>query len=126
AGAHCLAEAIGGLYGHPHGYCCATSMFLIMEYNLSTSRVKYARLAQAFGIERNMRADDELARLAIEHIRRLNRSLKVPRLSTLVNAPALDPPGWKAEQNPSPPSNPRPAGAAAFKSMLARELARQA
>ena len=126
AGVHCLAEAIGGLYGHPHGYCCADSMPPIMEYNLSTSREKYARLAQAFGIERNMRADAELARLAIEHIRRLNGSLKVPPLSTLINASDLDLLGWKAEQNTSTPSNPRPAGAAAFTSMLARELARPA
>jgi alcohol dehydrogenase len=126
AGAHCLAEAIGGLYGHPHGYCCANSMPPIMEYNLPTSREKYARLAQAFGIERNMRADDELARLAIEHVRRLNRGLKVPRLSTLIKVSDLDLLGWKAEQNTSTPSNPRPAGAAAFKSMLVRELARQA
>jgi alcohol dehydrogenase len=126
AGAHCLAEAIGGLYGHPHGYCCADSMPPIMEYNLSTSREKYARLAQAFGIERNMRADAELARLAIDHIRHLNRSLEVPRLATLINASDLDLLGRKAEQNTSTPSNPRPANAAAFKSMLARELARQA
>ena len=26
SGAHALAEAMGGLYGHPHGYCCAVSM----------------------------------------------------------------------------------------------------
>jgi alcohol dehydrogenase len=126
AGAHCLAEAIGGLYGHPHGYCCANSMPPIMEYNLPTSGEKYARLAQAFGIERNMRTDDELARLAIEHIRSLNRGLKVPHLSTLLNVSDLDVLGWKAEQNTSTPSNPRPADAAAFKNMLARELARQA
>ncbi len=69
AGAHCLAEAMGGLYGHPHGYCCAVSMPPIMEYNLGVSGAKYARLAQTFGIEREGRSDDDLARLAIEFIR---------------------------------------------------------
>jgi len=123
AGAHCLAEAIGGLYGHPHGYCCANSMPPIMEYNMPVSKAKYARLAQAFGIERKMRSDQELARLAIEHIRHLNRALKVPPLSSLINAADLDLRGLKAQQNTSAPSNPRPADAAAFKSMLARELA---
>lgn len=73
-----------------------------------------------------MRADDELARLAIEHIRHLNRSLKVPLLSALINVTDLDLLGSMAEQNTSAPSNPRPAGAAAFTSMLAHELARQA
>jgi alcohol dehydrogenase len=126
AGAHCLAEAIGGLYGHPHGYCCATSMPPIMEYNLPVSREKYARLAHAFGIERTMRGDDELARLAIGHIRRLNRCLQVPPLAKLIDAADLDLLGQKAQQNTSTPSNPRPADAAAFATMLARELARGA
>lgn len=126
AGAHCLAEAIGGLYGHPHGYCCANSMPPIMEYNLPTSREKYARLAQAFGIERKMRGDDELAWLAIDHIRQLNRRLEVPPLAEQINTEDLDLLGQKAQQNTSTPSNPRPADAAAFTAMLARELARKA
>ena len=125
AGAHCLAEAIGGLYGHPHGYCCAASMPPIMEYNLPTSKGKYARLANAFGIERTMRSDEELARLAIAHIRKLNRKLKVPPLAALVSAGDLGLLGQKAQQNTSAPSNPRPADAAAFTGMLARELARK-
>jgi alcohol dehydrogenase len=126
AGAHCLAEAIGALYGHPHGYCCANSMPPIMEYNLPVSREKYARLARAFGIGRQMRSDDELARLAIDHIRRLNRTLQVPPLLEQINAADLDLLGQKAQQNTSTPSNPRPADAAAFTSMLSRELARGA
>ena len=124
AGVHCLAEAIGGLYGHPHGYCCADSMPPIMEYNLPVSKEKYARLAYVFGFERGLRGDGELARLAIEHIRRLNRNLKVPPLSALISAGDLDLLGQKAQQNTSTPSNPRPADAASFRAMLARELAR--
>ena len=124
AGAHCLAEAIGGLYGHPHGYCCADSMPPIMEYNMPVSKEKYARLAYVFGFERGLRGDGELARLAIEHIRRLNRNLKVPPLSALINPGDLDLLGQKAQQNTSTPSNPRPADAASFRAMLARELAR--
>jgi alcohol dehydrogenase class IV len=125
AGAHCLAEAIGGLYGHPHGYCCADSMPPIMEYNLPVSKGKYARLAHAFGIERQMRSDEELARQAIGYIRGLNRSLKVPPMSALISAADLDLLGQKAQQNTSTPSNPRLADAAAFKNMLSRELARR-
>jgi alcohol dehydrogenase len=122
AGAHCLAEAIGGLYGHPHGYCCAASMPPIMEYNLPVSAGKYARLAQAFGIEREGRTDDELAGLAIAFIRRLNHDLKVPAMSELIRAEDLALLGLKAEQNTSTPSNPRDADAQAFEAMFAREL----
>ena len=122
AGAHCLAEAIGGLYGHPHGYCCAVSMPPIMEYNLEVSAGKYARLAQAFGIEREGRSDGELARLAIEFIRQLNHDLKVPAMSELILVGDLSLLGRKAEQNTSTPSNPRDADAEAFQAMFAREL----
>jgi alcohol dehydrogenase len=124
AGAHCLAEAMGGLYGHPHGYCCAVSMPPIMEYNLGVSGGKYARLAQSFGIDREGRSDDELARLAIEFIRQLNQDLQVPAMGELIAAEDLPLLGRKAEQNTSTPSNPRDADGPAFEAMFARELER--
>ena len=124
AGAHCLAEAIGGLYGHPHGYCCARSMPPIMEYNMPAAVAKYARLAGAFGIDRHGRTDDELAALAVGFVRRLNDDLGVPPMRDLVRAADLDLLGQKAEQNTSTPSNPRPASAADFTAMFAAEIAR--
>ena len=73
-----------------------------------------------------MRSDAELARLAIEYIRDLNRRLDVPPLPEQIDPADLDLLGQKAQQNTSAPSNPRPADAAAFTGMLARELARKA
>jgi alcohol dehydrogenase len=122
AGVHCLAEAIGGLYGHPHGYCCANSMPPVMAYNLPVSSEKYARLAHAFGIATGSYDNAELARLAIEHIRQLNHDLDVPPMRQLIRAEDLQLLGQKAEQNTSTPSNPRAAGAAAFTAMFAREI----
>jgi len=122
AGGHCLAEAIGGLYGHPHGYCCANSMPPIMEYNLPVSTDKYARLAHAFAIAPDRSSDAELALLAIEFIRQLNRDLAIPPMRQLIRAEDLQLLGQKAEQNTSTPSNPRPADAAAFTAMFAREI----
>jgi alcohol dehydrogenase len=125
AGAHCLAEAIGGLYGHPHGYCCADSMPPIMEYNLPVSTEKYARLAHAFGIAPDGSSETELALRAIEYIRKLNRHLDVPPMRQLIRAEDLELLGQKAEQNTSSPSNPRAADAAAFTAMFAREIGRR-
>ena len=122
AGAYCLAEAIGGLYGHPHGYCCARSMPSIMEYNLPVSTDKYARLAQAFGVAPGLGDDAELARLAVEFVRRLNRDLGVLPMRQLIRVEDLELLGPKAEQNTSTPSNPRPADAAAFTAMFASEI----
>ncbi|HEY2688432.1 MAG TPA: iron-containing alcohol dehydrogenase [Streptosporangiaceae bacterium] len=126
AGAHCLAEAIGGLYGHPHGYCCADSMPPIMEYNLPVSAAKYARLAGAFGLGSRDASETVLARLAIEFIRQLNRDLGVPPMRKLIRAEDLTLLGEKAEQNTSTPSNPRPADAAAFTAMFTREYSASA
>ncbi|HEY6276234.1 MAG TPA: iron-containing alcohol dehydrogenase [Streptosporangiaceae bacterium] len=122
AGAHCLAEAIGGLYGHPHGYCCARSMPPIMDYNLPVSSAKYARLADAFGLAAGQASNPERARLAIAFIRQLNEDLGVPPMRQLIRAEDLNLLGEKAEQNTSTPSNPRAADAAAFTAMFAREL----
>ena len=124
SGAHCLAEAIGGLYGHPHGYCCALSMPPIMEYNLPVCEEKYARLALAMGVERNGASDAALAQSAIDQVRLLNRDLQVPSLQTLIRIEDLDLLGDKAALNTSRPSNPRDADAAAFRDMFARELSR--
>ena len=126
AGVHCLAEAIGGLYGHPHGYCCAACMPPVMDYNLPVSTDRYARLARAFGVGGQAHGEEDLARLAIDFIRQLNNDLDVPPLSRLLHASDLVLLGEKAQQNTSAPSNPRPADAAAFTGMFARELDRAA
>jgi alcohol dehydrogenase len=123
AGVHCLAEAIGGLYGHPHGYCCADSMPPVMDYNLPACSEKYARLAHAFGVTADGASHEELAGHAIEFIRQLNHDLEVPPMRQLIRAEDLVLLGQKAEQNTSTPSNPRDVDAAAFTEMFTRELA---
>lgn len=123
SGAHALAEAMGGLYGHPHGYCCAVAMPVIMEYNLPVCADKYARLAFALGVDIPGASEDRLAEAAIQSIRELNRDLEVPTMSALIRSEDLDVLGEKAVQNTSTPSNPRAATAADYRTMFAREIA---
>jgi len=122
SGAHALAEAMGGLYGHPHGYCCAVSMPPIMEYNLPVSTEKYARLAVALGADHPGLMPTQLAGTAIAAIRDLNADLGVPSMRDLIRAEDLDVLAGKAEANTSTPSNPRAAMAADYRRMFAREL----
>jgi alcohol dehydrogenase len=122
SGAHALAEAMGGLYGHPHGYCCAVSLPVIMAYNMPVCAQKYARLAVALGADAAGATDARLAATAIDAIRALNRDLDIPPMSTLIRAGDLDVLGDKAAQNTSSPSNPRAATAADYREMFAREL----
>jgi alcohol dehydrogenase len=122
SGAHALAEAMGGLYGHPHGYCCAVSMPPIMTYNLPVSAEKYARLAVALGIDNPGLSQTQLAEAAIGAIRDMNADLRVPPMRDLISAEDLDVLAQKAEANTSTPSNPRTATAADYRVMFAREL----
>jgi alcohol dehydrogenase class IV len=122
SGAHALAEAMGGLYGHPHGYCCAVSLPVIMAYNMPVCARKYARLAVALGADAAGATDAQLAATAIAAVRALNRDLDIPPMSTLIRAEDLDVLGDKAAQNTSSPSNPRAATAADYREMFAREL----
>jgi hypothetical protein len=94
AGAHCLAEAIGGLYGHPHGCCCANSMPPVMEYNLPVSAGKYARLANAFGIASGGRSDSETCPAGHR-----------------TDPPAQPRPGCADHARTHPPRGPEPSGA---------------
>jgi alcohol dehydrogenase len=124
AGCHCLAESIGAVYDHPHGVCCAVTMPVIMDYNLEVSAKKYARLAQAFGFEREDRTDIDLAREAIGYVRELNRDLAMPALAELISRDDLELLSEKAEANTSRPSNPRDARAVDFRAMLQGAMTR--
>lgn len=126
SGCHCLAEAIGAVYDHPHGVCCAATMPAIMEYNLPYVGDRYARLAAAFGIETTGMDDETAGRAAIDEVRRLNVELGIPELGELIDASDLDLLSEKAAANTSAPSNPRPVDAAAFRVMFAAALPAEA
>ena len=122
SGAHALAEAMGGLYGHPHGYCCAVSLPPIMKFNLPVSAEKYARLAFALDVGQPGADEGELAQAAVDAICELNRVLDIPTMSELIRAEDLDILAEKAVRNTSAPSNPRAADAAAYREMFAAEI----
>src|SRR5260370_6579122 len=123
SGAHALAEAMGGLYGHPHGYCCAVSMPAIMAYNMSFSSEKYARLAAALGADHPGLSETQLAQAAIGAIRQLNADLEVPPMRALIRPQDLDILAAQTPPNTTPPSTPPKATAIDFRGMFARELA---
>src|SRR5262249_60981396 len=106
AGAHCLAEAIGGLYGHPHGYCCAASMPPIMEYNLPVSADKYARLAHAFGLTAGGSPREERAPVRPPVAPELNHRLAPAPPWRPTRAAGARRRGAQARREPRPPPAP--------------------
>lgn len=122
AGCHSIAEAVGALYDHPHGVCCAVGLPMIMDYNLPVSRDKYIRLAQAFGINTSELDEEGSAQAAIDYVRELNRSLGIPPLSALIDLADLELLSEKAYANTSTPSNPRAAGVTEFRGIFLHEV----
>lgn len=81
ASVHCMAEALGSMYDAPHGMCNAILLPFVMEYNLPSSEVKYARVARAMGIEEK---DDHIAAMeGIAHIKRLSKEIGLPGIKSL-------------------------------------------
>jgi len=122
SGCHCLAEAIGAVYDHPHGVCCAVTLPLIMDHNREVSQEKYARLAGAFGIDGHGLSQADLASQAIQFVRGLNSELGIPTLPELIREADLDVLAEKANANTSRPSNPRDVDEAGFRAMFAQAL----
>lgn len=73
---HGMSHATGGLAGIHHGL--ANSIFLPwgMEYNFEKCVPRYARVASLLGIQKGSMAEEEVARLGIESIKKLRLELK--------------------------------------------------
>jgi alcohol dehydrogenase len=126
AGCHSIAEAVGAVYDHSHGVCCAVGLPMIMDYNFEVSKAKYVRLAMAFGIDVSGLSQDDIARSAVEYVRALNARLAIPTLTELIVASEVELLAAKAYANTSTPSNPRPASVSDFQAIFEHELQRDA
>jgi alcohol dehydrogenase len=124
SGCHSIAEAIGAVYDHAHGVCCAIGLPMIMRFNLPASTDKYARLAHAFALDTSDLDADEAAQRAIDYVRDRSVGLGIPALADLIDEADLDLLAEKAFANTSTPSNPLSPDVAAFREMFADELAR--
>lgn len=122
AGCHSIAEAIGAVYDHPHGVCCAIGLPMIMAFNMPSSQDKYVRLTQAFGIDTSGLDTAGKAQAAIDYVRERNGRIGIPLLADLIMGEDLDPLAEKAYANTSTPSNPLLPDIQAFRFMFEREL----
>jgi alcohol dehydrogenase class IV len=83
SGEHAFAHGVNVQHRVHHGVGCAVFLADVMEYNLPHVADRYARIAQALGIERGAMNDVELGRAGIAAVRKLVRDSGIPTLSGL-------------------------------------------
>ncbi len=74
---HSMAHALGGLYDAPHGLCNAIGIVDVCRYNLPACPERFARMAQAIGIDNTGMSDYKAGELFIDAIEELRDELGI-------------------------------------------------
>lgn len=83
SGEHAFAHAINVHHRVHHGLGCAVFLADVMDYNLPHLADRYARIAEAMGIERRAMTIPEQARAGVRAVRELVRAAGTPALAEL-------------------------------------------
>ncbi|WP_053362583.1 iron-containing alcohol dehydrogenase [Bacillus sp. FJAT-27251] len=75
---HAISHTLGGVFNIAHGIANATLLPFVMKYNLPACPEKMANIAKALGEDIHGLSVKEAAELAIEAVKRLNKSLGIP------------------------------------------------
>ncbi len=77
---HSMAHPLGGRFDIAHGVANALLLPTVMAYNAeSDAKPKYRLIAQCFGIKTDGKSDDKCVELAVNAVRKLSKSLKIPQ-----------------------------------------------
>jgi alcohol dehydrogenase class IV len=83
SGEHAFAHGVNVQHRVHHGVGCAVFLADVMDYNLPDVADRYARIAEALGVERGAMNDLALGKAGIAAVRRLIRECGIPELSDL-------------------------------------------
>src|SRR6266568_1810009 len=114
--AHAMSQTAGGVHDAPHGALTARLLGPVMEYNHSGEPDRFARMAQAFGLDTRGASTWEAAEMAVEYVHQLTRDVEIPGMQELGfsedEIPTL---ADKAFADPQTIGNPRDVDAAAYR-----------
>ena len=80
---HSMAHPLGGRYDVAHGVANALLLPTVMEYNAeSPAKPKYRLIAECFGIKTFGKSDDKCVALAVNAVKKLSKTLKIPQTLT--------------------------------------------
>ena len=108
---HALAHQPGATHNLPHGVCNAILLPVIENFNRPTAVARFARVAQAMGVETRGMSDEAASMSAIQAIRDLSARVGIPSGFSQLGVTKADIEGWldKALADPCAPCNPRTA-----------------
>lgn len=78
--AHAMSQTLGGIIPVAHGPCVAAMLGPVMEYNWKGEPEKFARIAQAMGVNTFGMSMEEAAKAAVRAVYQLARDLEIPSL----------------------------------------------
>jgi alcohol dehydrogenase class IV len=92
SGEHAFAHGINVQHRVHHGLACAVFLADVMDYNLAEAAGRYARIAQAMGVERGSMSEVEHAKAGVAAVRALVKEAGTPTLRELGVREASVPP----------------------------------
>ena len=81
--AHAMSQSAGGVHDVPHGALTARLLGPVMEYNYKAEPEKYARIAQALGLDVRGRSMSQAAEMAAGAVNELTEDVGIPTLQEL-------------------------------------------
>jgi choline dehydrogenase len=119
--AHAMSQTAGGVHDAPHGELTARLLGPVMEYNYSGEPERFARMAQAFGLDVRGVSTWEAAEMAVDYVHQLTADVGIRGMQELGfsedEIPML---ADKAFADPQTIGNPRDADAAAYQKIYRR------
>lgn len=106
--AHAMAQTLGGIIPVAHGQCVAAMMGPVMEYNWKGYPAKFARIAEALGVNTFEMSTEEAAKAAVNEVYRMVEDLEIPSLEAQGVSPDMtDRLAKEAMKDPQTIGNPR-------------------
>jgi choline dehydrogenase len=81
--AHAMSQSAGGVHECPHGALTARVLGPVCEYNAHAAPERYARVAQALGVDVHGRSPLDAALLGVEEVYRLTDDVGIPTMDEL-------------------------------------------
>ncbi len=92
---HSLAHQPGATHNLPHGVCNAILLPIIENFNRPNAVARFARVAQAMGVDTRGMSDEAASMEAINAIRTLSKRVGIPGvLASLASAKPISKAGW--------------------------------